>query len=124
MPLGLRTRETDQLLRGSGEGAEAVVTQHWRLEVANVFLGAERAKKKSSAESAQFLTLLENLAIETDSETDRSAFGATMSLARTYRLTSYDAAYLEVATRRGLPLATLDADLRRAASKEGVRLVP
>ena len=48
---------------------------------------------------------------------------AVLRLARAHRLSVYDAAYLELAQREGLPLATLDADLQRAAAGEGVALV-
>jgi predicted nucleic acid-binding protein len=62
------------------------------------------------------------LPIQVDPETNRHAWGATMRLAERHKLTVYDAAYLELAQRRGLPLATLDKDLRAAASAEGVVL--
>jgi len=61
--------------------------------------------------------------IETDPETENRAWGATLRLAERHRLTVYDAAYLETAMRRGLPLATLDKELRSAAEQEGVTLV-
>jgi predicted nucleic acid-binding protein len=63
------------------------------------------------------------LPIQIDPETDRQAWGATARLAERHRLTLYDAAYLELALRRGLPLATLDKDLRAAASAEKVQLL-
>ena len=58
-----------------------------------------------------------------DPETGRQAWGATVRLAERHKLSVYDAAYLELAQRRGLPLATLDTDLRRAAMAEGVILL-
>ena len=116
--------ETDAILQKLGAGSRCTVAQHWKLEVTNVLLGAEHAKKKSPAESTQFLSLLEKLTIEVDSETARLAASGTLALARKHRLTSYDAAYLELATRRGLPLATLDSDLRKAAKAEGVPILP
>jgi len=61
--------------------------------------------------------------ISVDPETDRQAWGPTVRLAERHRLTLYDAAYLELAQRRGLPLATLDTELRNAASTEGVILL-
>jgi predicted nucleic acid-binding protein len=63
------------------------------------------------------------LPISLDPETDRQAWDATLQLAHRHRLTLYDAAYLELAQRRGLPLATLDRDLRTAATAEGVHLL-
>ena len=116
--------QTDLILHELGAGSRCVVAQHWRLEITNVLLGAERTKKKSAAESTQFLTLVEKFAIEVDAETDRFAASGTLALARKHRLTSYDAAYLELASRRGLGLATLDSDLRKAAKAEGVSLLP
>ncbi len=121
---GEATRATDALLDELAGGGRAFVAQHWRLEITNVLLGAERTKKKDSAHTAQFLALLDKLAIESDPETERHATGATLALGRKHRLTSYDAAYLELSLRRGLPLATLDSALRKAAAAEGVSVLP
>jgi predicted nucleic acid-binding protein len=63
------------------------------------------------------------LPIQVDPETDRQAWGATLRLAQRHRITLYDTAYLELAQRRGLPLATLDSDLRRAAEAEGLEVL-
>jgi predicted nucleic acid-binding protein len=63
------------------------------------------------------------LPIRLDPETDRQAWGRTAQLASRHRLTLYDAAYLELAQRRGLPLATLDRELRTAALTEGMSLL-
>ena len=101
-----------------------MVPQHWLLEVINVLLAAEASAKKKAAESAEFLTLLGSLAIETDAETARTAATTTIALGRKHKLTSYEAACLELAMRRGVALATLDRKLRKAASKEGVPLLP
>ena len=61
--------------------------------------------------------------IQVDSETDGEVWSSTLSVAIRHQLTTYDAAYLELALRRELPLATLDADLRRAARREKTRLL-
>ena len=66
---------------------------------------------------------LRSLAITIDPGTNRAAWAATLQLADRFGLTSYDAAYLELALRRRLPLATLDGDLVRAARAENVPLV-
>jgi predicted nucleic acid-binding protein len=69
------------------------------------------------------LTLVEGLPIETDDETTARALRQVLDLARLARLTAYDACYLEVAMRRGLPLASKDARLRDAATRLGVALL-
>jgi predicted nucleic acid-binding protein len=116
--------ETDKLL-GKLAGADtAVVPQHWLLEVTNVLLAAEASKKKKAAESMEFLALLSKLAIESDAETGDYATTAAIALGRKHKLTSYDAAYLELAMRRGVALATLDKNLRKAAVTEGVPVLP
>jgi predicted nucleic acid-binding protein len=116
--------ETDKLL-GRLSGADvAVVPQHWLLEVTNVLLAAEASQKKKAAESMEFLGLLSKLAIESDAETEHYAATTTIALGRKHKLTSYDAAYLELAMRRGVALATLDKNLRKAAAMEGVPVFP
>jgi predicted nucleic acid-binding protein len=92
--------------------------------VANVLLAGEASRKKTPAESAQFVSLLGKLAIESDQETEDHAATITMALGRKHRLSSYDAAYLELAMRRGLALATIDRNPRNAASAEGVAVLP
>ena len=95
----------------------------WRLEVANVLeMNVRRSRHKAAFRDA-VLADLAVLPISIDAETDRQAWGATLRLAARHRLTMYDAAYLELAQRRGLPLATLDKELRDAAKIEGVILM-
>lgn len=95
----------------------------WRLEVANVLeMGVRRGRTDAAFRDATFADL-NLLPISVDLETDRQAWSATMRLAVQHRLTLYDAAYLELAQRRTLPLATLDAELRIAANAEGVELL-
>ncbi|MDH5643199.1 MAG: type II toxin-antitoxin system VapC family toxin [Gemmatimonadota bacterium] len=118
------TKDTDQLLGQLSGPEKAVVAQHWVLEVVNVLLGAERSKKKTAADTTLFLNLLNKLAIESDVDTAHQAMTATLALGRKHKLSSYDAAYLELAMRLGLPLATLDTTLRKAAQAEGVTVLP
>ena len=118
------TPGTDALLDELSGDGKAFVAQHWRLEIGNVLLGAERTKGKAAAQTTQFLALLDKLPIEPDPETGRYATSATLAIARKHKLTSYDAAYLELSIRRGLPLATLDSDLRKAARAERVSVLP
>jgi len=95
----------------------------WRLEVANILeMGVRRGRHDAAFRDAT-LADLALLPISLDSETDRHAWGATIRLAARHHLTVYDAAYLELAQRRGLPLATLDKELRRAAAAERVVLL-
>ena len=76
----------------------------------------------TEADAQRFITLLGQLNIETDPETATNALGDTLNLARRYKLSAYDAAYLELALRTGRPLATLDADLAQAATTAGVSI--
>ena len=95
----------------------------WRLEVANVLEMNVRRGCHDAAFRDAALADLATLPISIDPETDRQAWGATVRLAARHRLTTYDAAYVELAQRRGLPLATLDKELRGAATAEGVILL-
>ena len=92
----------------------------WKLEVANILEMGVRRGRHDAAFRNSTLADLALLPISVDAETDRQAWGATLRLSERHRLTLYDAAYLELALRRGLPLASLDAELRRAAQAEGV----
>jgi predicted nucleic acid-binding protein len=95
----------------------------WRLEVGNVLeMSVRRGRNDTSFRDAT-LADLELLPINLDAETDRHAWGATARLAERHALTLYDASYLELALRRGLPLATLDRELRIAAKAETVTLL-
>ena len=92
----------------------------WPLEVANALLMGERRKRTTEAKATIFLGLLKSLPISLDEEAASRAWQETIGLARTHRLSVYDAAYLELALRRGLPLATLDDRLKAAADAVGV----
>lgn len=100
--------------------ASAVVPSHWPLEVANALLMGERRKRTTEAKVTTFLGLLQSLPIAADDETMNRAWQESLGLARTHQLSVYDAAYLELALRRGLPLATLDQALRAAGNACGV----
>lgn len=100
----------------------AVVPSLWALEVANATIVGERRKRLDEARSQRFFALLDALPIVIDDETSRRAFSDVVHLARAHQLSAYDAAYLELAIRRGLPLACLDGKLRAAASAAGVKL--
>lgn len=96
---------------------QALVPCIWPLEVGNVITRAEARGLLTEARSSQFLRLLDDLAIATDTETAPRALKDTLQLARRFALSAYAAAYLELALRRGLPLATLDAALQHAATE-------
>lgn len=115
------TPEVRQLLDRTGsEGA--FVPAHWRLEVANSFATAIRHDRVSTDYRDEALMELTWLPISIDAETDAYVWTTIVSIADRHRLTVYDAAYLELAARRGLALATLDKALRRAAVEAGVEL--
>ncbi|MEG3147465.1 type II toxin-antitoxin system VapC family toxin [Sphingomonas sp. RT2P30] len=98
----------------------AMAPSLWRLEVANVLRNAVRRKRCDEDFVDRSLARLDLLPIAIDDETDRHAWGETQALARELGLTSYDAAYLELALRKGLPLATCDAELAAAARQRSV----
>ena len=102
---------------------EALVPSLWPLEVGNVLLVAERRRRLTAAHTTRFLELLSALPITIDKETPEYALGRILSLAREHSLSSYDATYLELAMRAGLPLATRDARLIKAAKRSGARLL-
>lgn len=118
------THATDELQAQLAGVATAFVPQHWRLEVGNVLMLAERRKGKTRPETEEFLSLLSALSIETDPQTDARAFTNVLTLAREHRLTTYDAAYLDLALTRGVALASLDSELRSAARKLGIPVLP
>lgn len=101
----------------------AFVPGLWAFEVANSLTMAVRQKRITASDRNDSLTDLASLPIEADRETEVHAWGETTQLADRHELSIYDAAYLELALRRGLPLATLDGDLSGAARTEGVHVL-
>ena len=101
---------------------EMIVPGIWPLEVANALLMGERRKRSTQADTVLWTGFLATLTIIVDGETSDRPFGETLNLARTHNLSAYDAAYLELALRLGLPLATLDEKLKVAAGAVGVEL--
>jgi predicted nucleic acid-binding protein len=99
---------------------EGVVPCLWWFEVRNILIVNERRRRIAEADTASFLLNLSRLRLRADQSPDEDA---VLRLARAHRLSVYDAAYLELAQREGVALATLDADLRKAAASEGVVLV-
>jgi predicted nucleic acid-binding protein len=101
----------------------ALVPALWRLEVANSLTIAVRRGRIDAEFRRAALDDLALLDITTDSHTDTHAWAETLQLADRFRLTMYDAAYLELAHRRGVPLATLDEDLSAAALALGLNVL-
>lgn len=100
----------------------ACVPAHWTLEVANSLLNSERRHRIDAHQRKEILAAIQLLPIEADTETWIRGWEDTLALAGKHGLTSYDAAYLELAIRRQSPLATFDEDLARAAQRAGVPL--
>jgi predicted nucleic acid-binding protein len=108
---------TDAVLESLAEDV-AVTPALWELEVVNVLLLAERRGRITESQTARFVALLTQLPIHVDSAA--ADIGAVLAAGRHHGLTAYDAAYLVLAEREGIPLATLDAKLRTAAQAAGV----
>jgi predicted nucleic acid-binding protein len=101
----------------------AAVPALWFLEIANAVALAERRNRITRAGGAEFIALLEALQIVVDGDTAERAFSQVLDLARRERLTAYDAAYLELAMRLGVPLASKDGPLCDAAERVGVSVI-
>jgi len=113
------SRSTDFILDRL-EKATAFVPSIWPLEVGNVLLVAERHQRLGEGDSARFLALLSELPIRIDQESPERMFKEILALARRQNLSSYDASYLDLAMRKGLPLATFDKRLLAAAKRSRV----
>ena len=111
----------DVLRRIQNEGA--IVPSLWRLEVANVMRTAVLQGRYSEKFVSNSLTDLARLPIVVDPDTDRHAWGQTRTLSRAYGITVYDAAYLELALRREIPLASCDIQLIKAARRIRVEVL-
>jgi predicted nucleic acid-binding protein len=99
---------------------DALVPALWWFEVRNVLIVGERRRRITEADTATFLETLAGMAIVTDHSVGEARI---LRLARHHGLTVYDAAYLELASRRSSPLATLDTDLAAAAKAQAVALL-
>jgi len=101
---------------------DALTPNLWHLEAISVLLGAEKRGEINLGNIEQFILQLENLPIYVDSLTAHQAFSQTLILSREYNISSYDASYLELAMRKGIPLSSLDKNLVKAANKAGVNI--
>lgn len=106
------------------DGAVVLTPCIWGLEIANALLTAERRRRISQADSTAAWNALGQLPIETDEQGVQRAGSNILAVARQCRLSVYDAAYLELAMRRGATLASLDQQLRAAAQTLQVALLP
>ena len=102
---------------------EAIVPAIWPVEVGNALLAGERRKRITPAETARSLELLRSLNIHLDDAGLGLGVDDLVALARSHKLSVYDAAYLSLAMREGIPLATLDRSLARAAQRAGISLL-
>ena len=117
------TPGAERLLDSMAGGSTAIVPAIWPFEVANAMLTAERQKRLSMAQVTAALRNLALLPIAVAGVQPEFILGSVLAVARQSQLTAYDAAYLELALREALPLATFDDRLRRAARSAGVSLV-
>ena len=101
----------------------AIVPSIWPLEVGNVLLVAERKNRLSAADSIRFIALLSQLPITVDQEPPERMIKEIFALARTHRLSTYDASYLDLAIKRGISIATLDDRLLYAAEQNNVSVM-
>ena len=104
------------------EGQTILVPAIWGSEIANAVLTGERSRRLRQPEIRRFTTLLEGLSLVQDAQPVGDHVSNVLPLAREYGLSAYDAAYLELSIRHGVPLATLDGRLQRAAQRAGIRV--
>jgi len=116
-----QTGFSESVLAAVGQGASPLAPPIWMYEVINVLATARRKKLLDQATAAAFWNKVCKLVAVVENP-EKSTAHEILELAEKYRLTAYDAAYLELALREGLPLATLDKDLKKAAHAAGVRL--
>lgn len=113
----------EAILQRLEAGDEAVVPVMWLYEASAVLARAQNRGTLAAEKADEFIEELQSLNLVTDPESTARIFPDVHRVALAYRLTSYDAAYLELALRRRLPLATLDDDLIRASKAAGVTVV-
>jgi predicted nucleic acid-binding protein len=119
-----KAQKAEEVSERIAAGDRAVVTAFWPHEVLNALLVGERRKRLTSELTGAFLQDLKRVAVDVDTaSTATDVFQIIQELCRKHRLTSYDAAYLELAMRERHPLATVDDDLAKAAQAEGIRLL-
>ncbi len=113
----------DSVLKRLAGGDAAIVPAIWFYEASAVLSRAQNRGTLAAQKADEFIAELRSLNIAADDGSAARVFPDVHLVATSYRLTSYDAAYLELAIRRSLPLATLDKDLVQACSAAGVAVV-
>lgn len=119
---GQATQQTAAMLDAIADGATLEVPALWPLEVANALIVLVRRRKLTEGERQAGLGWLRGLRVRVDHEMSELAFSRLSELAAAHQLSIYDAAYLELAVRRGLVLGCKDGPLRTAARHAGVNL--
>jgi predicted nucleic acid-binding protein len=104
------------------EGHSILVPTLWPIEITNALLVAERRNRVKQSTIRQFVALLNGLTVLLVSQSVTESVSNVLPLAREYNLSAYDAAYLDVALRHGIPLATLDNNLQKAGAKAGIKI--
>jgi predicted nucleic acid-binding protein len=120
---GQKTAYTEAVFECLARGDEALVPVVWPLEVVNSLVVAARQKTITATQLETFVADLKELPVEVDLEGVERIYSSILRISRQHQLSSYDAAYLDLALVEGLPLATLDRNLRAAAKRAGVELV-
>lgn len=115
------SKQADRFLSGVSEKNLLWVPALWWYEIANALVMAQRRKRLSEADRMRLMELYRILPIQTDTTLDADTILRLHPLAMQYNLSAYDAAYLELAQRKGFGLATLDKRLRLAAQQTGVK---
>lgn len=113
----------DALFRRLILGSEAIVPRHWAFEVANAFVIAMRRGRATQQDLQRAFFNLRSLPIYTEMTDDSAIFTTLVELAGKHQLSVYDAAYIELAMRCRVPLATCDSDLRAAAISVGLSFI-
>jgi predicted nucleic acid-binding protein len=113
------SNEADRML-ASLKSLAIWVPAVWALEIANAMLVGERRKRLKQPDIMRFIALLESLPITQDRQTVSENVRNLLPLGQVHGLSAYDAAYLDLAIRRNAPLATLDTDLQKAATRAGI----
>lgn len=116
------TSETEAMLDGLAAGDSLVVPALWALEVANAITVLRRRRKLSPEEARMAIAIVRELPASFDHDGASVAFTRLVELAWEHDLTIYDAAYIELAIRRQLPLASNDAAMKQAALRAGLTL--